>query len=301
MFDSLKRSVRDLRDITRRARNTRELMRAILPARWQKRVVLNPEPPTGASLAPDRLAENLRQLRNQLEAAAIDDRGRVDYRALTDADAFHQLRETARHLHTVAPADLTDDDHRHAFWINLYNVLAIHGVIDLGIERSVMEIPSFFARVAYRIGTHTFTLDDIENGVLRINAPHPATRERMFRARDPRLAYCVDRLDPRIHMALVCAANSCPPVAFYEAERIDEQLATAVLGYVAQEVQLDDGDVRLPIIFRYYEADFGGPDGIWSFLDEYAEGAQKQALAQARANGGQFSYRRYDWSLNGVP
>ena len=81
----------------------------------------------------------------------------------------------------------------------MYNVLAIHGVIATGVRESVMEIPSFFGVVAYRVGNFVLTLDEIENGILRRNAPHPATGSRLFDDDDPRLALCPSRVDPRIH------------------------------------------------------------------------------------------------------
>lgn len=299
MFHSCKRALGDLRDVFRRARSVREVARALLPAGMQKRIVLNAEAVTDGAIDPSALAAHMRTLCNQLSGEAIDEQGRVAYAGLEHTDTFARLRESARSLPAVSPDDLTDDAERHAFWINLYNVLAIHGVIALEIETSVMEIPSFFARVAYQIGRDTFTLDDIENGVLRRNAAHPATRARMFGKSDPRLAFCVERVDPRIHAALVCASTSCPAVAFYDPERIDQQLAAAADNYVACEVLLQHGRVLLPITFRYYAADYGdGPDAVWEFLLRHSSGEQEQALRSARADGHTFEYRRYDWSLN---
>ena len=60
-------------------------------------------------------------------------------------------------------------------------------------------------------------------GILRANASHPAIPGRHFGLRDPRRKYSLDRLDPRMHFALVCAARSCPPIAVYDAANIDEQ------------------------------------------------------------------------------
>ena len=44
----------------------------------------------------------------------------------------------------------------------------------------VMELPSFFGVVAYRVGDHVVTLDEIENGILRRNAPHPVSKAPLF-------------------------------------------------------------------------------------------------------------------------
>ena len=73
---------------------------------------------------------------------------------------------------------LETDAEKLAFYINLYNVLSMHGVIARGVERSVMEIPSFFRTTAYRVGKYVLTLDDIESGILRRNSPPVGARAR---------------------------------------------------------------------------------------------------------------------------
>ena len=165
-----------------------------------------------------------------------------------------------------------------------------------------MEVPSFFGVVAYRIGGFVLTLDEIENGVLRRNATHPATKSRLFGDDDPRLALCPSHVDPRIHAALVCASTSCPPVAFYEADKLEAQLEAATLNYVASDVEVDETEevVRVPITFRYYESDFGRLAGVKIFLVEHARGAQREALEAAFHAGYGLDYHRYDWSLNAI-
>ena len=154
--------------------------------------------------------------------------------------------------------------------------------------------------VAYRVGDFVLTLDEIENGVLRRNAPHPATKSRLFDDDDRRLALCPSHVDARIHAALVCASTSCPPVAFYDAEKLDEQLDLATANYVAADVEVDDAEkvIRLPITFRYYQADFGRRAGLRLFLLRHSSGSQREALEAAFDANYDLAYRRYDWSLN---
>jgi hypothetical protein len=302
MADSWIRNLRDAGDILRRARNPAELTKALVPSRWLTRKVLNDDMAAAAGTTPTDVAEALRKLRNDLKQEALDDNGQVDYAKLQNSATFAELKRASGLLHTIDPAEMTDDATRIAFWINLYNVLAIHGVLALGIRTSVMEVPSFFGVVAYRVGDLVFTLDEIENGVLRRNAPHPATGSRLFDDDDPRLALCPSRLDPRIHSALVCASTSCPPVAFYEASKLDAQLELATLNYVASDVEVDEANrvVRVPIIFRYYQSDFGRLEGVRLFLVEHARDAQREALEAAFQAGYQLDYHRYDWSLNSI-
>ncbi|NNE16964.1 MAG: DUF547 domain-containing protein, partial [Myxococcales bacterium] len=224
MGESWIRNMRDAGDILKRARNPAELAKALVPNQWLSRKVLNADPTASSAATPREIAESLRKLRNLLKAEALDEHGQVDYTTLGGSPTFAEMKATSGLLQAIDPGDIRDDDSRIAFWINLYNVLAIHGVLALGIRESVMEIPSFFGVVAYRVGDFVLTLDEIENGVLRRNAPHPATGTRLFGDDDPRLGLCPSHVDPRIHAALVCASTSCPPVAFYEASKLNEQL-----------------------------------------------------------------------------
>ena len=302
MGESWIRNIRDAGDILRRARNPAELARALVPNHWLARRVLNSEPAAASSASASDVAEALRKFRNQLKAEALDEHGQVDYAKLRGSATFAEMKATSALLQNIDPLQMPDDATRTAFWINLYNVLAIHGVLALGIRESVMEIPSFFGTVAYRVGDFVLTLDEIENGVLRRNAPHPARGSRLFDLDDPRLALCPSRLDPRIHAALVCASTSCPPVAFYEASKLDEQLELATLNYVASDVEVDDVQcvVRVPITFRYYQSDFGRIAGVRIFLLKYALGEQREALETAFEAGYELDYHRYDWSLNSM-
>ncbi len=285
------------------ARNPAELARAFVPNPWLRRRVLNDDAPTPrATGSPTEVAERLRKMRNQLKVEALDEQGQVDYRTLESSPTFAEMKATSGLLQAIDPNDIVDDAMRIAFWINLYNVLAIHGVLALGIRKSVMEIPSFFGVVAYRVGDFVLTLDEIENGVLRRNAPHPARGSRLFDLDDPRLSLCPSQVDPRIHAALVCASTSCPPVAFYDASKLDDQLERATLNYVAADVEVDNEArvVRMPITFRYYQSDFGRLEGVRFFLLNHARGEHRATLEAAFEAGYTFDYHRYDWSLNSM-
>ena len=297
------RDLRDAGDILRRARNPAELAKALVPSAWLSRKVLNLDAPRADGPVPAaEAAEALRVLGNALKVEAIGEDGKVDYRTRQGSETFAELERTSQLLHHVDPGQLTDDGDSIAFWINIYNVLAIHGVLATGVRESVMEIPSFFGVVAYRVGDYVVTLDEIENGILRRNAPHPASKSRLFDDDDPRLGLCPSHVDARIHAALVCASTSCPPVAFYEASKLDTQLNLAADNYVRADVEIDDEAklVRIPITFRYYEADFGRHAGVQLFLLQHASGAQREALRAAFDADYAFDYHRYDWSLNGM-
>ena len=91
-------------------------------------------------------------LGNRLKAEVIGGNGHVDYEGLQKSETFAELERTSSLLHHIDPEQLIEDDARIAFWINVYNVLAIHGVVATGVHESVMEIPSFFGVVGFIIG-----------------------------------------------------------------------------------------------------------------------------------------------------
>ncbi len=296
------KEAKDALDVLRHVKSPKALMKAALGVSVRDRRVLNlrpsetlVKPPSAASLA-----QQLRALRNELKVEAIDDHGRVNYARLRSTALHRSLEEKSAQLRYVRPEQLSGDAERIAFFINVYNVLAIHGVLALKIEDSVMEQPAFFSTIAYQIGDWSFTPDELENGLLRRNAPHPVTHKRCFPEDAPQLAFCPSYVDPRIHAALVCASKSCPPVAFYEAEALDSQLDRASANYVQSEVRVDAERriLSLPIVFRYYAVDFGDADSLQNFLIEHADPAQGAALKDALQRGFKREFQRYDWSLN---
>jgi hypothetical protein len=278
--------------------------------------VLNhgPEPVDAAASEP--VATGLRRIINALKDEAFDgERGRVDYVRLRSGPVYAEYRQCSVRLRAFDPATLAGReacvefyrDKRLAFWINLYNALIVDAVIRLGVRSSVNEIPGFFWRAAYTIGGQRYGAFDIEYGILRANAPHPAIPGAHFGPGDPRRQYSLDRLDPRIHFALVCAARSCPPIAGYDAEQIDAQLDLATRAFINHggvEVDRGAGEVWLSQIFRWYAPDFGAhPLGLGdkSPLLKYIAGylSDDGRRDYVLHSNPRVRFMRYDWSLNG--
>jgi hypothetical protein len=104
-------------------------------------------------------------------------------------------------------------------------------------------------------------LDDIEHGILRRyrNKLSQGYREQSnVPVAIKQLA--VAEIDYRIHFALNCGAKSCPPIAFYKYERIDDQLNLAAASFLSSETKVDEANKELTTskILFYYEGDFGG-------------------------------------------
>ena len=210
--------------------------------------------------------------------------GRVDY------DGFKRDRyfiEYIRQLAESDPSKLPDEDHKLAYYCNAYNALVIHGVIKHKIDASVNNWSAedgtgFFDVKEHILAGKTVSLNYIEHDVIR-----PTFKE------------------PRIHMALVCAAVSCPEIRgeAYFGDRVREQLEdqaaqfannTKHVHYVPKEKKL-----YLSAILDWYGEDFGGRDGYLPFLLERADGDEtKTGLNKAIAGEAEIAFNKYDWTLN---
>jgi hypothetical protein len=270
--------------------------------RFRSSIILNKREPS-ADIFDQPIDIALALAMADLKAQFIDlERGIVRYKEIGGSEEFERYRDLTSGLRSFDLRTLETRDQRLAFWINIYNTAVIHGVIELGLERSVKEFRRFFDRVAYEIGEYRFSLNDIEHGLLRGNRRPPYRLSKPFRRGDPRLEFAVLPMDPRIHFALVCGARSCPPIGFYEAGQIDFQLPLAATSFVnSPQVQIlpQEKTVLISMIFKWYKPDFGGSDEalidtILSFLDE---GKNKDFL---KDNGDRvrIKYQPYDWSLN---
>ena len=266
-------------------------------------LILNQPGTDGSQVSQNQdIAAELKSRIDRLKSDFFDmDAGGVDYTALQESDAFVAYKEAAQALHGFNLDTLIDGASTKAFWINIYNALVVHGIVALRIKRSVKEVSRFFAIVSYDIGGQIFSLDAIEHGILRGNRKKHLFSRKPFRDDDQRLSYIVHPLDPRMHFALVCGSNSCPPIDVYEAKSIDEQLNTVSEGFVNSEEVTLNMDRRLLMvskIFKWYEGDFGGKEGILSFITQYRYDREEKAFLKRFGNRLKIRYRDYDWSLN---
>lgn len=251
------------------------------------------------------LAGDLKQAINGFKSMAIDASGyHVDYVSLADSDVYQMYRDDhSSRLRNFDPRELTNDDQKLAFWINLYNALILDAVISYRVRVSVTEgflgVLSFFKRAAYAIGGIRTTADDIEHGILRRNRGNPYIPGLQFGPDDPRLEWMVSEVDPRIHFALNCASRSCPPIGVYSADQIDRQLDIAASNFINQEVELDPESATLTTskIFHWYRRDFGGKQGLIAFIHGYLDEDRQNWLTKnlSRTN---IRYKPYGWVLN---
>ena len=158
----------------------------------------------------------------------------------------------------------------------------------------------FFYRTAYNVGRMRFSLDDIENGILRANQGSIFMPGAQFSKDDPRFKLTMAAVDPRVHFALNCAGKSCPPINAYSTEHLNEQLDVAARNFLDQEVRFDKekGRIFVSALLKWYQADFGGATGVYAFLRKYLPDDERRAWLETRAPTGNLYYLPYNWSLN---
>jgi hypothetical protein len=268
-----------------------------------KRFVLNESEKIAPSSATSGdMAQELKSRIDNLKLDFFDlERGGVNYEGLKDSDAFEEYKAATKGLICLNLNKLSTRESKLAFWINLYNALVVHGILGLNIRQSVKEVRSFFKAVCYNVGGYIFSLDDIEHGILRGNKKKHFFARRPFSDSDSRKKFILETADPRIHFALVCGSNSCPPIEVYEEAEIDQQLDLVSEAFINSEevaIDRDHKELKISRIFKWYREDFGGGPGLLAFLIKYRFAPEDKELLQAAGRGLRIVYNDYDWSLN---
>lgn len=267
---------------------------------------LNPDKPSKKGVSKgSALAAEIKRSINKFKSAAMDSNGElVDYPGLSLNPVYLSYRELVSCLHDFDYSVLSSGEDRLAFWINLYNTLVIDAVIQEGVKTSVTEsrlgILSFFQKAAYFINGQRFSLTDIEHGVIRGNHGFPYFPGPHFPSTDPRRNAVIRPIDPRIHFALNCASNSCPPIGVYTPEGLGTQLDLAARNFIQGDLLVDKDrkTVSVSSIFRWYQVDFGGKGGIVDFLLNHIVEPGIQGWLKENKTAIQLNYHPYDWGLN---
>lgn len=169
-----------------------------------------------------------------------------------------KIQQYLTDLATIDLSQFQTDSAKIAFWVNIYNGLTNYWVIKKGIKKSMMEKPFLVMFSKVSIGGHSFSLDDIEHGILRKNRRSLYKLCKQFSKRDSRQSLLVDNLDYRIHFALNCGAKSCPAIAFYDEKHLEQQLQMAEESFIEQEflVNATEKTIACSKIFWLYKKDF---------------------------------------------
>lgn len=196
--------------------------------------------------------------------------GRVHYKAIKENPAELEAILISTNSITV---DKSDAATYQAFWINIYNLSVIKGIVDNYPVKSPLDIKGFFDKTKHSVGGKKITLNDMEHKLLR----------EQFN-------------DARFHFVLVCAGLGCPPIIAeaYMPNSLDAQLETQT------KIALNSDDfikvntrkkrVQLSEIMKWYKEDFTQNGSEINFINQYRK---EKIPAKSK-----ISYYPYNWSLN---
>ena len=194
-------------------------------------------------------------------------------------------------LTTLAAYDATEiekqlhnDRCKNAFWINIYN-----SFFQILRKHRHLGPPKIYTAKEMIIAGHRISLDDIEHGVLRryrykyslgyFSNPFASALIKKW---------AVSKIDFRIHFALNCGAKSCPPIAFYNVDQLEEQLKLSTKSFLEDETQINEQQKKAHVskLFLWFLNDFGGKKGIREIISSYLD----QDLSNYK-----LVYKPYSW------
>lgn len=234
----------------------------------------------------------------------VDDSGMVHYEGLKarreDLDSF------GAQMAKLDPAVYRawSEHEKIAFWTNAYNALTLVAIVEHypikasaatlpGFPKnSIRRIPGVWKKLEFVVMGKPTTLDAIEHQELR------GTFD-----------------EPRVHVALVCAAMSCPPLRNepFTGETLDAQLDDQAKKFLAAatnfKIDRERGAVHLSAIFKWFASDFVKSHGTQTkFAGKTDEQRAVLNFASAHLNeedrayllSGKYDVRhlKYDWTLN---
>jgi len=182
----------------------------------------------------------------------------IDFEKLRKSQEFKEFTHATSELQLVDPSDLSDTQST-AFFINVYNLLVIHGYIHVGFPMSLLEWRYFSRFVCYTIGTFPYTLDCIHRLLRGKTAKASFIGDHLFSPGDPRASYLLPKNDPRVHF-LLCMHNVSSPRlrVIFPLDNLDVRLSEAASEYCQKQVEVDTVEKRvvLPALLDWYKNDF---------------------------------------------
>lgn len=223
-----------------------------------------------------------------LERHVLSDGGisQVDYAALAENPV--ELASYLKVLSQVTPSQYAGwtNPQRLAFLINAYNAFTVRLIIDNYPLASIKDLGGWFSspwkKHVFRLLGEERHLDDIEHGIIRKEFD-----------------------EPRIHFAVNCAAQGCPPLRSeaYVPDRLDAQLEDNTRTFLRDprrnRYDAAQSVLELSSVMKWYRKDFAVKHGsLEAFV---ATRMTNDPTVQSAIRNGDVRVRflDYDWRLNG--
>ncbi|MHC4154398.1 MAG: DUF547 domain-containing protein, partial [Planctomycetota bacterium] len=191
-----------------------------------------------------------------------------------------------------------------AFWLNAYNGLTLKIIIDnypikssffrsrVYPKNSIRQIAGVWDKITFPVMGRDLTLGQIEHEILRKKYD-----------------------EPRIHVAMVCAAMSCPPLRNepYTGQKLDEQLADQSRRFFTNPASFradrEKKVLYLSPILKWFAEDFINKhapkknigrhnrktSAVLNFIAAYLPKSEADFVLKGNYK---VKYLKYDWSLN---
>lgn len=214
---------------------------------------------------------------NTTLSQSLDASGRVRYatlkKELTPSHPFTVYVQSVQQVSEVEYQKWTPAEQK-AFLINAYNALTVKLIVDNYPVKSIKKIGGLFTKPwsvkFFRLfGGKIQSLDPIEHEWLR-----------------PKFK------DYRIHAAVNCASESCPPLrrSAFTADQLDAQLDEQMKAWLSDPTRndLSGATLKLSKIFDWYKKDF----------EQWGGGVLKVVSKYATIHGKDYKFLDYNWDLN---
>lgn len=240
-----------------------------------------------AASVPASAADPDYKLWQELLSKHYDPARGMNYKGLkADRATLDRLRQQ---MAAVDVASLSKPE-QLAYWINLYNISTANVVVESYPVDSIRNLSTdpitrlnVFKKPHVKVKGGTLSLNDVENDKIRAG----------FK-------------DPRIHFAINCAAESCPPirpepyVGARVNQQLDDQARTFLTGPRGVRLEKDGSELVLHVtkIMDWFKDDFedwGG--GRVAFLKKHLP-ADKARQIEAMGSKVELEFDDYSWKLN---
>jgi Protein of unknown function, DUF547 len=211
----------------------------------------------------------------------VNAKGMVNYKGMnSDLPALNNYLNI---LGNNEPGKSWTTNEKLSYWINAYNAFTIKLILDYydnGKLKSIKDIGTIipiprindgWSKKFIKIGKKTLSLNNIEHDIIR-----------------------KEFAEPRIHVALVCAAKSCPPL---RNEAFTPNLLSAQLDDQFRDFINDPSKniikpnlASISSIFDWYGGDFTKKRPLADWINTYAK-TKMNPNAEIKFND-------YDWTLN---
>lgn len=214
---------------------------------------------------------------NKLLQKHVSNDGKVNYEGfIKDSLTFNKYLKLLEENHPNKKNWSSEE--RLAYWINAYNAFTVQLIIRNYPVKSIKELGGSIYRVNtpwaknfIQIEKETYSLDDIENGIIR----------KQFN-------------EPRIHFAVNCASYSCPILRneAYNSLKLNAQLTDQANKFINDGIRnkISADKPQISKLFKWYQGDFTKKTSLIEFINQYSKVKIKKDA--------EIEYLDYKWNLN---